>query len=135
MAVIVGYAFHAGDLFHVGHLYQLQESKKYCDYLVVGILTDRAIAAYKREPIIPYPWRAAIYEALSIVDEVMPQNDRDPTANLKVVRPDILFHGDDWDDVPGSEWMESQGLQIIKTKYFAPITTTQIIEAILERQG
>jgi len=42
---IVGYTFHAGDLFHVGHLHQLLQCRKHCDYLIVGVLTDRAIAS------------------------------------------------------------------------------------------
>lgn len=101
--------------------------------MIVGVLTDRAIASYKREPVIPYPWRAALYEAIEIVDEVVCQDSRDPTDNLKTYRPDILFHGDDWGDLPGTAWMESQGLQVVRTRYFHGITTTSIIEEILRR--
>lgn len=131
-AAVVGYTFHAGDLFHVGHLHQLMECREYCDYLIVGVLTDRAIASYKREPIIPFPWRARIYKALRCVDEVLPQNSRDPTDNLKLLQPDILFHGDDWGDFPGKEYIESIGGLAIQTPYFHGITTSSIIEQIRE---
>ena len=133
MAVKKGYTFHAGDLFHRGHLWQLGECKKHCDYLIVGLLTNGAIASYKRRPIIPYAWRAALYRALAIVDEVVAQDSRDPTDNLKTYLPDILFHGDDWPDMPGAAWMESQGLEVVRTRYFYGITTTKIIEEILRR--
>jgi phosphoenolpyruvate phosphomutase len=132
--VIVGYTFHVGDLFHVGHLHQLRECRKHCDFLVVGVLTDQAVASYKRLPLIPYPWRATLYEALECVDVVMPQNSRDPTANLKMVKPDVLFHGDDWADFPGQEYIESIGGQAVQTPYFWGISTTQIIETIRERE-
>ena len=132
---IIGYTFHAGDLFHVGHLHQLLECRKHCDTLIVGILTDQAIASYKRLPIIPYPWRAALYEALECVDVVMPQNSRDPTDNLKQVKPDILFHGDDWDDFPGKEWIEAHGGKAIQTPYFVGLSTTAIIQEIIHREG
>jgi phosphoenolpyruvate phosphomutase len=125
---IVGYSFHGGDLLHIGHLHQLLECRKHCDYLVVGLLTDQAIASYKRLPIIPYPWREAIYKQLRCVDKVMPQDSRDPTDNLKNLEPDILFHGDDWPEIPGSEWMFANGGKVIVTPYFHGISTSSIIE-------
>ena len=128
--MIRGYTFHCGDLFHIGHLHQLQECRKHCDYLIVGVLTDQAIAAYKRLPIIPYFQRVMIYEALKCVDEVLPQDSRDPTDNLKQLKPDILFHGDDWPDIPGQGWIESVGGQLIRTPYFHGQSTTSIIEEI-----
>ena len=125
-----GYTFHGGDLFHRGHLHQLIECRKHCDYLIAGVLTDAALASYKRRPIIPYLWRAAIYEAIIHVDEVVMQDSRDPTENLRLYKPDILFHGDDWDDIPGTEWMVAHGGKVIKTPHFHDISTTKIIEAI-----
>jgi len=132
--MITGYSFHAGDLFHVGHLHQLLECRKHCDFLIVGLLTDQAIASYKRLPIIPYPFRAAVYEALSCVDVVVPQDSRDPTDNLKNLKPDVLFHGDDWDDVPGSEWIRARGGKVVKTPYFHGMSSSRIIEVVKERQ-
>ena len=129
---IIGYTFHAGDLFHVGQLHQLQESRKHCNYLIVGLLTDQAIASYKRMPVIPYLWRAELYEALRCVDKVVPQDSRDPTANLKNLNPDVLFHGDDWGEIPGREWMEANGKKVIETPYFHGISTSSIIERCLE---
>lgn len=129
--MVVGYTFHCGDLFHYGHLRQLEACREHCEYLIVGILTDQAIASYKRLPIIPYPWRAAVYEALRCVDRVVPQDSRDPTENLKWLQPDVLFHGDDWEDFPGQDWIEAHGGKAIKTPYFHPLSTTRIIETIL----
>ena len=130
--MVVGYTFHAGDLFHYGHLHQLLECRKHCDYLIVGILTDRAIASYKRQPITPYPYRAAIYEALSCVDQVVPQDSRDPTDNLRTYKPDVLFHGDDWSDFPGKDYIESIGGRAVNTPYFYGLSTTSIIRIIKE---
>ena len=128
MSGTIGFSYHAGDLFHVGHLKQLQYSARHCDYLIVSLLTDQAIASYKRVPIVPYPWRAAIYRALRMVDMVVPQDSRDPTRNLEWLKPDVLFHGDDWGEVPGEQWMKDHGGKVIKTPYFHPLSTTDIIE-------
>lgn len=130
---VVGYSFHVGDLFHKGHLHQLEQCREHCDYLIVGVLTDQAVATYKRIPVIPYPWRAAIFEALKIVDLVVPQNSRDPTKNIELLKPDILFHGDDWSEIPGEEAIKKLGGKLILTKHFYDITTTQIMQEIVER--
>jgi len=132
---ITGYTFHAGDLFHVGHLMQLRASAVKCDYLIVGVLTDQAIASYKRMPIIPYQWRAVIYRDLKMVDRVVVQDSRDPTANLKWLRPDVLFHGDDWGEVPGEQWMIDNGGKVIKTPYFHPLSTSDIIQRCYEARA
>jgi choline-phosphate cytidylyltransferase/glycerol-3-phosphate cytidylyltransferase len=132
--MIKGYSFHAGDLFHVGHLHQLKESRKHCDFLIVGLLTDHAVASYKRPPIIPYPYREAIYNALEMVDKVVPQDSRDPTDNLKNLQPDVLFHGSDWEEVPGREWMEQNGKKVVITPYFYGMSTSEIIRRCRESQ-
>ena len=128
--MITGYSFHGGDLFHQGHLHQLLECRKHCDHLTVGVLTDKALASYKQGPIIPYEQRAAIYMALSCVDAVWAQDSRDPTENLKILKPDVLFHGDDWSYIPGSDWMAANGGRTIKTPYCQDVSTTAIVEKI-----
>ena len=50
----VGYAFVVGDLLHYGHLNFLKECNKHCDFLIVGIYTDKLTETYKRRPIIPF---------------------------------------------------------------------------------
>lgn len=127
----IGYTFHAGDLFHVGHLHQIRMCREHLeegDLLIVGVLTDKAIQAYKREPIVSLEQRMVIYESLRDVDLVMVQMSRDPTDNLKIVRPHMLFHGDDWDTIPGSECMEEWGGRVVKTPYLHGISTSDIID-------
>lgn len=132
----VCFVFHAGDLLHAGHLHQLEQAKKLtgATYLVVGLLTDEAIAAYKPgRPIVPFELRRRVYEALRIVDLVVRQDNVDPTEILKIIRPDFLSHGDDWDDILGAEWMLKHGGKVVKTTYFDALSTTSIIERIRER--
>ncbi|GAH06288.1 unnamed protein product, partial [marine sediment metagenome] len=77
--MIIGYSFHAGDIgMHAGHVWQLAHSKRQCDFLIVGVLTDSAVQSYKRDPIIPYAFRVIPYEACRYVDKVVPQDSRDP---------------------------------------------------------
>jgi len=128
---IVVYAFQCADLFHKGHLRALMQAKALGDYLIVGILTDKAMMAYKRKPIISYRDRAEIVEHIDVVDEVVKQKDVDPTENLKRLMPDILVHGDDWDEnFPGADYMRSIGGKVILTKYYPYESTTSIINRL-----
>jgi len=137
---VVGYSFHAGDLFHIGHLMQLSFCRDYCDYLIVGLLTDQAIASYKRMPVIPYPQREEIYLALRWVDRVVAQDSRDPTDTLKNLiergqHIDVLFHGNDWTaGIPGREYIERMGGALVITPYWHGQTTSEIIRRIRERE-
>jgi len=137
----VGYAFVVTDLFHVGQLRHLRMAKKLCDYLIVGILSNEAVASYKREPIIPFDERVDIINAIDFVDMVVRQDDRDPTETLKRLTEDgwhidLLIHADDWPEIPGSEYIKSVGGKVVRTPYGASLTTTtKIIEKIIDRAG
>lgn len=131
--MIVGYSFGAWDLLHVGHIEQLEQARMQCDHLVVGVFTDKVVESFKRKPIIPAWERARAVRSLRCVDGVMMQCSRDPTENLSVLRPDILFHGDDWDEIPGAGYIESIGGKVITPPYYEGQSTSKIIRAIVER--
>jgi rfaE bifunctional protein nucleotidyltransferase chain/domain len=128
---VVVYAYVVGDLFHVGHLKALQQAKALGDYLIVGVLTDEGVEAYKRKPIIPLNERMELVANLKCVDDVIEQKGVDPTENLGAILPDIVVHGDDWSaDFPGAEYMRSIGRRAIRTKYYEGQSTTKIINKI-----
>ncbi|MDD5133555.1 MAG: phosphoenolpyruvate mutase [Candidatus Nanoarchaeia archaeon] len=83
------------DLLHPGHLNILNEAQKYGD-VIVGVLTDKAIASYKRLPYLTYEQRKVIVENLKGIKKVVPQDTLDYVPNLKLYKPDYVIHGDDW---------------------------------------
>lgn len=93
----IGYTTGVFDLFHVGHLNILKKAKENCDYLIVGVSTDELVFNYKnKRPIIPYEERAAIIKAISFVDEVVPQVDRDKFGAWQKYKFHKMFVGSDW---------------------------------------
>lgn len=135
MAGRIIYTYVAADLLHRGHLRALQQAKALGGYLIVGVITDEGIAAYKRRPVISFEERMELVANLKCVDEVMRQDSVDPTENLKKVKPDILTHGDDWDEnFPGAEYMRSIGKKAVRTKYYHPQSTSKIINKIKQRR-
>ena len=125
------------DLLHAGQLRHLRIAKKLCDFLIVGILTDEAVATYKRHPIIPFDERVDIVNAFDFVGMVIRQDDRDPTETLKRLTEDgwyidLLIHADDWPEIPGSDYIKSIGGRVARTPYGTSLTTTtKIIEKII----
>lgn len=89
------YVGMSADLVHHGHVNIIQEARK-LGKVVVGLLTDEAIASYKRVPLLKYEQRKRVVENLAGVDRVIPQKTLDYVPNLKKVKPAFVVHGDDW---------------------------------------
>ena len=85
----------SADLIHQGHLNIIAEGSKLGD-VTVGLLTDEAIASYKRLPLIEFDEEKIIVENLKGVNLVVPQTTLDYEPNLRKIKPDYVVHGDDW---------------------------------------
>jgi len=89
------YVGMTGDILHEGHINILKTASKYGD-VIVGLLTDKAIATYKRIPFLNYKNRELILKNLKFVNKVIPQNTLDYSENLIRIKPDFVVHGNDW---------------------------------------
>ena len=83
------------DNIHHGHINLINEGKKYGN-VVIGLLTDKAVATHKKLPILNYEQRKLIIKNISGVSEVIPQPEWDDSLIIDKVKPDIVIHGDDW---------------------------------------
>jgi cytidyltransferase-like protein len=85
-----------GDLFHAGHVELLRAATSFGDWLVVGVLPDDVVAAYKRRPIMTLQERVAVVRACRYVDEVVaPAPDVVTLDFLREHDISTLVHGDD----------------------------------------
>ena len=122
MAVRIGYAPGAYDLFHVGHLNILRQGKSECDYLVAGVVSDDICALTKgRRPVIPLVERLEIVRNIRFVDEVyaeMTSNKIDSWQDLHFNR---IFKGDDWRGTAKGDKLEcdfaSRGVEVVYFPY------------------
>ena len=89
------YVAMSADLIHQGHINIIKEATKYGN-VIIGLLTDRAIASYKRVPFMKYDERKVVIEQIKGVAKVIPQNTLDYEENLMALKPDYVVHGDDW---------------------------------------
>ena len=85
----------SADILHDAHINLLKFASKFGD-VTVGLLTDKAIASYKRIPHLNYKQRYQTLKYIKFVKNVIPQETLDYTKNLNLLKPDFVVHGDDW---------------------------------------
>ena len=124
----------AADYLHVGHVNIINEAAKYGE-IIVGLLTDEAIASYKRVPVSTYEQRKKVVESLKGVSKVVPQYTLDYVANLRELKPDYVVHGDDWKTNPQRhtrqrviDALKEWGGELIEPAYTRGISSTLLIE-------
>lgn len=103
---VIGFTAGTFDMFHIGHLNLIKNARSRCDYLIVGVNTDRLVRAYKeKNVIVPLAERIEIIRSLRFVDEVMEVDDLDKKVSWNQKHYDLLFIGDDWKGNP--RWEET----------------------------
>lgn len=85
----------SADLLHPGHVNIIRKAAALGE-LTIGLLTDSAIASYKRLPFLTFEQRQSVVENIKGVHAVVAQETLDYVPNLRKYRPDIVVHGDDW---------------------------------------
>lgn len=83
------------DIIHEGHISIIRKARK-LGKLIIGVLSDEAVAEYKRFPLVTYEDRKAMFENISGVYRVVEQKTLSYRENLERYKPDIFVHGDDW---------------------------------------
>jgi phosphoenolpyruvate phosphomutase len=85
----------SADLIHPGHLNIIRKGAE-LGSVIIGLLTDEAIASYKRVPYLSFEQRKQIVENIKGVDKVVSQSTLDYEKNLREIKPVYVIHGDDW---------------------------------------
>lgn len=126
------YVGMSADIIHPGHLNIIHEAKK-LGRVTVGVLTDAAIASYKRLPYLNYEQRALVVSNIKGVDEVIPQTTLDYVPNLESLKPDYVVHGDDWTEGVQKktrqrviDTLAGWGGKVIDVPYTKGISSTQL---------
>jgi rfaE bifunctional protein nucleotidyltransferase chain/domain len=109
----IAFANGCFDLLHVGHVRYLQAAKEQGDVLVVGVNSDRAVAALKGpgRPLLRAEWRVELVAALEGVDYVVIFDDLTAESVLRDLRPHVHCKGTDYsaETVPERAVMEQLG--------------------------
>ncbi len=125
------------DLLHIGHLRYLEAARNLGDCLVVGMNSDVSVRRIKgnHRPIMPEQERVELLCGLHCVDHVALFDTPDPLPLIQRVKPDVLVKGADWalEKIVGADYVESRGGQVVRIPLVPLVSTTSIIERILQR--
>jgi len=122
----------SADILHEGHINILKTASQYGS-VIVGLLTDEAIASYKNIPYLDFKKRKVVVENIKYVSRVIPQNTLDYVENLNLIKPNYVVHGDDWKNGVQKKTrdrviktLKKWSGKLIEPKYTKNISSTEI---------
>ena len=125
-----------GDIIHPGLINIINEASKYGN-VIIGLLTDKAIATHKRLPYLTFEQRKKVVESIKGVSQVVPQEEWSYVDNLRKYKPDFIIHGDDWQTGPLRkirdqvyEVVKEFGGQVIEIPYTKGINSSALDKEI-----
>lgn len=130
------YIAMSADIIHNGHINIINEGAKLGD-VIIGVLTDEAIAAYKRLPLLDYNTRVTILSNIKGVVKTVKQETLSYAKNITELKPDYVVHGDDWQSGVQSnvrreviELLEEYGGKLVEIPYTGGVSATQLEESL-----
>ena len=112
----VGITFSTFDLLHAGHVKMLEEAKRKCDYLIVGLQLDPSIDRPEKNA----PSQSIIERYIQLkgskhlVDIVPYVSEQDLEDILRSFKIDVRIIGDEYQDknFTGRDYCEGKGIEL-----------------------
>ena len=130
------YIAMSADIIHSGHLNIIREGAKLGD-VIIGVLTDEAVATYKRLPLLDYDTRASLLGSIKGVVRTVPQETLSYADNIRALRPDYVVHGDDGASGVQSnvrreviDLLKEYGGQLVEIPYTKGVSTAQLEQSL-----
>jgi len=112
----VGITFSTFDLFHAGHVKMIEEAKRQCDYLIVGLQLDPSVERpEKNSPAQSIIERYIQLKGSKYIDEVVPYvSEQDLEDILRSFKIDVRIIGEEYRDkkFTGKDFCEQKGIEI-----------------------
>ena len=113
----IGFTCSTFDLLHAGHVVMLEEAKRHCDYLIVGLQIDPTLdREHKNAPIQSIVERQIQLSAIKYVDEIVIYNTEKDLTDLLLTLPiDVRVLGDEYKtkDFTGKDIAKQRGCKIV----------------------
>jgi glycerol-3-phosphate cytidylyltransferase len=134
----VGITFSAFDLFHAGHVKMLEDAKRQCDYLIVGLQTDPTIdRPEKNQPTQTVVERYIQLKACKHVDEIVPYaTEQDLEDILRSFKIDVRIIGEEYQDknFTGRAYCEEKGITLYYNKRDHRFSSSGLRKVVAEKE-
>lgn len=126
------------DLLHPGHIDLLVAARQSADALIVGINSDASVRRLKgaSRPIRSESERAYVLAAVEAVDLVVIFSEDTPLELVKLLEPDVIVKGGDYNEetIVGAAEVKGRGGQVVVVPLTPGQSTTGIIGKLRERK-
>ena len=116
----VGITFSTFDLLHAGHVKMLEEAKRQCDYLIVGLQLDPSLnRPEKNSPSQTIIERYIQLKGCKYIDEIVPYvSEQDLEDILKSFKLDVRIIGEEYKEktFTGKDYCKKKGIEIYYNK-------------------
>ena len=130
----IGFTNGCFDLIHQGHIYYLKEARKKCDFLILGLNSDKSIKKIKGSdrPILSQKERSEVLENFNFIDRIVIFNEETPVKLIKKIKPSLIFKGNDYkiQEVVGHNIIKKWGGKVVLIKCIRGKSTSNIIRKI-----
>lgn len=134
----VGITFSAFDLFHAGHVKMLEEAKRHCDYLIIGLQTDPTLdRPEKNRPTQTVVERYIQLKACMHVDEIVPYaTEQDLQDILHSFKIDVRIIGDEYREknFTGRTYCEEKGIKLYFNKRDHRFSSSALREEVVNKE-
>jgi len=86
------------EIVHHAHVSLIQKAAELGE-LTIGVYSDNVLEQLGRVPIMHHEERMSIFRAIKGVDAVILQHELQYINNLRLLKPDVVVHGDRWSGV------------------------------------
>jgi glycerol-3-phosphate cytidylyltransferase len=131
----IGYAPGVYDMFHVGHLNILRNSRLACDHLIAGVVSDdMASWAKGKRPVIPQTERLEIVRSVRFVDDAVIEDVPSKVEMWERLHFDVIIKGDDWRGTEKGQKLERDfaplGVEVFYLPYTVHTSSTMLRQAL-----
>lgn len=122
------------DIMHLGHVDYLAKAASEGSLLIIGLNSDASVKRIKGEnrPVADEMSRAMSLAAMGFVDAVVFFEEDTPYELIKMVQPDILVKGKDYEanEIVGADIVDAKGGKVVTMELVEGYSTSAIIDKI-----
>jgi glycerol-3-phosphate cytidylyltransferase len=136
----IGFTCSTFDLLHAGHITMLEEAKRQCDFLVVGLQNDPTLDRpdTKNSPVQTLVERQIQLSAVKYVDEVIVYNTEQDLCDLLLTLPiDVRILGVEYENTEftGKDICKSRNINCFFNKRDHSFSSTSLRKRISNLNG